>query len=146
MWLEWNSDSSVLCHCWRPLFPILTVNFSGIKWALHHVPYIFYLFLTSSTSFGWVVLSGDNIPKMSRNWETPRPAGLTSAGRPSTSTNCAMSLVQEWSDMLTLPLNHGLQVGLIKWNERPSTWIERPTCSTYRDHLARSTTMDFMHP
>ena len=48
--------------------------------------------------------------------------------------------------MLTLPLNRGLQVGLIKWTERPSTWIERPTCSTYRDHLAQSTTMDFMHP
>ena len=47
--------------------------------------------------------------------------------------------------MLTLPLNHGLQVGLIKWTERPSTWIEMPTCSTYQDHLARSTTMDFMH-
>ena len=35
--------------------------------------------------------------------------------------------------MLTLPLNHGLQVGLIKWTERPSTWIEGPTCSTYRN-------------
>ena len=48
--------------------------------------------------------------------------------------------------MLTLPLNHGLQVGLIKWTEWPSTWIEGPTCSTFRDLLARSTTMDFMHP
>ena len=33
--------------------------------------------------------------------------------------------------MLTLPLNYGLQVGLIKWTERPSTWIEGPTCNTY---------------
>ena len=48
--------------------------------------------------------------------------------------------------MLTFPLNRGLQVGLIKWNERPSTWIEGPTCSTFRDLLAQSTTMDFMHP
>ena len=40
--------------------------------------------------------------------------------------------------MLTLPLNHGLQVGLIKWTERPSTWIEGPTCSTYPDLLARN--------
>ena len=48
--------------------------------------------------------------------------------------------------MLTLPLNCGLQVGLIKWTERPSTWIEKPTYSTYRDLLARSTTMDFMRP
>ena len=39
-----------------------------------------------------------------------------------------------------------MQVGLIKWTERPSTWIEGPTCSTYRDLLARSTTMGFMHP
>ena len=48
--------------------------------------------------------------------------------------------------MLTLPLNYGLQVGLIKWTERPSTWIEKPICNTYQDLLARSTTMDFMHP
>ena len=48
--------------------------------------------------------------------------------------------------MLILPLNHGLQVGLIKWTERPSTWIEKPTYITYRDLLAWSTTMDFMHP
>ena len=48
--------------------------------------------------------------------------------------------------MLTLPPNHGLQVGLIKWTERPSTWIEKPTYSTYRDLLAWNTTMDFMHP
>ena len=48
--------------------------------------------------------------------------------------------------MLTLPQNCGLQVGLIKWTESSSTWIERPTCSTYRDLLGRNTTMDFMHP
>ena len=48
--------------------------------------------------------------------------------------------------MLTLPLNRGLQVCLIKWTERPSTWIEKPTYITYRDLLAWSTTMDFMHP
>ena len=48
--------------------------------------------------------------------------------------------------MCTKPLNQGLQVGSIKWTERPSTWIEKPTYSTYRDLLARSTTMDFMHP
>ena len=64
-----------------------------------------------------------NVPKL----------GKTQAGRPGTSTHCDMSLIQEWSDILTLPLNHGFQVGLIKWTERPSTWIEGPTCSTYRD-------------
>ena len=48
--------------------------------------------------------------------------------------------------MLILPLNYGLQVVLIKWNERPSTRIEGPTCSTFRDLLAWSTTMDFMIP
>ena len=48
--------------------------------------------------------------------------------------------------MLTLPLNHGLKVGLIKWTERPSTWIEGPTYSTYRNLLAQNTTMNFMHP
>ena len=35
---------------------------------------------------------------------------------------------------------------MIKWTERPSIWIERPTYSTYPDLLARSSTMDFMHP
>ena len=48
--------------------------------------------------------------------------------------------------MLILPLNYGLQVVLIKWNERPSTWIEGPTCKTYRNLLAGNTTMDFMLP
>ena len=48
--------------------------------------------------------------------------------------------------MSKLSLRHGLEVGLIEWTERPGTWIERPTCSTYRDLLARNTTMDFMHP
>ena len=49
-----------------------------------------------------------------------------------------MSLIQERSDILTLPINHGLQVGLIKWTERPSTWIKGPTCSTYPDLLAQN--------
>ena len=40
--------------------------------------------------------------------------------------------------MLTLPLNYGLQVGLIKWTERPSTWIGGPTCNTYPDLLTRN--------
>ena len=40
--------------------------------------------------------------------------------------------------MLTLPLNRGLQVCLIKWTERPSTWIEGPTCSTHPNLLARN--------
>ena len=48
--------------------------------------------------------------------------------------------------MCTKPLNQDMQVGLIKWTERPSTWIKRPTCSTYRSRLGRNTTMDFMHP
>ena len=47
--------------------------------------------------------------------------------------------------MLTLPLNHELKVGLIKWTERPSTWSKRPTCSTYRNPLGQNTTMDFIH-
>ena len=48
--------------------------------------------------------------------------------------------------MLTLPPNRGLQVGLIKWTERPSTWIESLTCSNYQDLLGRRTTMDFHAP
>ena len=47
-----TSKSLSLGGCWRPLFPILTVNFSGMNWALHYVSYIFYLILTNSTSFG----------------------------------------------------------------------------------------------
>ena len=70
----------------------------------------------------------------------------TQAGRPGTSTKCAPSSVQERRYMFTKSLNRGLQVGLMKWTERPSTWIKGPTCSTYPDLLGRSTTMDFMHP
>ena len=40
--------------------------------------------------------------------------------------------------MLTLPLSHGLHIGLTKWTERPSTWIEGPTCSTHPKLLARN--------
>ena len=47
--------------------------------------------------------------------------------------------------MCTKPLKQGLQVGLIKCTERPSTWIKRPTCSTYRNLLGRTTTMDFIY-
>jgi len=127
--------------CWRPLFPILAVNLSGITWTLHHVPCIFYLFLTSAISFGWVVVVGDYIPKIRKNGQKPRPAG-----RPGTSTKCATSSVQKRKHMFTKSINQGLQVGLMKWTERPSTRIKGPTCSTYPDLLGRSTTMDFMHP
>ena len=34
---------------------------------------------------------------------------------------------------------------MIKWIERPSTWIKRPTCSTYPDLFARTTSLDFIH-
>ena len=39
-----------------------------------------------------------------------------------------------------------IQANTKDMNERPSTWIEGPIYSNYRDLLARSTTMDFMHP
>ena len=39
-----------------------------------------------------------------------------------------------------------IQTNTKDMTERPSTWIKGPICSTYRDLLARSTTMDFMHP
>jgi hypothetical protein len=61
--------------CWQPLFHILTVNFLGINWALHYVPFIFYLYLISSTSFGWVLISGEHMPKLGKTRQT-RPAGL----------------------------------------------------------------------
>ena len=38
-----------------------------------------------------------------------------------------------------------IQANTKDMTERPSTWIKGPICSTYRDLLARSTTMDFMH-
>ena len=62
--------------CWRPLFHILTVNFSEINCALHYVPFIFYLILMSSISFGWVLILGEHLPKMDKNGWKPRPTGL----------------------------------------------------------------------
>ena len=44
------------------------------------------------------------------------------------------------------PYELDIQANTKVMTERPSTWIKRPICSTYRDLLARSTTMDFMHP
>jgi len=67
---------------WRPLFHILTVNFSKINRALQYVPFIFYLILISFTSFGWVLISGEHMPKWMDlgkipGWPaSPRPAGL----------------------------------------------------------------------
>jgi hypothetical protein len=69
-------------RCWWPLFHILTVNLSGINWALHYVPFIFYLILISFTSFGWVLISGEHMPKwmdlgkIPGRPTSPRPAGL----------------------------------------------------------------------
>ena len=39
-----------------------------------------------------------------------------------------------------------IQANTKDMTERPSTWIKGPIFSTCRDLLARSTTMDFMHP
>ena len=43
------------------------------------------------------------------------------------------------------PYELDIQANTKVMTERPSTWIKRPICSTYRDLLARSATMDFMH-
>ena len=73
---------SVSTYVWRPLFHILNVNFSGINWALHYIPFIFYLILISSTSFGRVLISGEHMPKWTKSGKipgrpaSPRPAGL----------------------------------------------------------------------
>lgn len=61
-------------HCWRPLFHLLTINFYEINWILHYVPFIFYLFLTNSTSFEWVVRAGDYVPKIGQNFHAARPS------------------------------------------------------------------------
>ena len=81
MYLKLKESSRLWCsifplsRCWRPLSHVLTVNFSGINWVLHHVPCIFYLILISSTSFGWVVLEGIHCPMIVEIRENPgRPA------------------------------------------------------------------------
>ena len=43
------------------------------------------------------------------------------------------------------PYELDIQVNTKVMTERPSTWIKGPISSTYRDLLARSTTMDFMY-
>ena len=43
------------------------------------------------------------------------------------------------------PYSLDIQANTKDMTERPSTWIKGCICSTYRDLLARSTTMDFMH-
>ena len=49
--------------CWELLLTAIISRFSRqlleINWALHYIPFIFYLSLTSSTSFGWILISGD---------------------------------------------------------------------------------------
>ena len=101
-----------MCHCWRPLFHILTANFSEINWALHYIPFIFYLILTSSISFGWFVISGEHVPKMDENGRKPRKAG-----RPGTPTQHVTTSIQGQCNTRTKPLG-GLDVGLIRWTER----------------------------
>ena len=67
----------------RAVLMAIISHFNRQNWASHHVPYIFFLVLTSSTSFRWVVLAGDSIPKNEANWTkftgrpaSPRPASL----------------------------------------------------------------------
>jgi len=54
----------------------------GNNWVLHYVPFIFYLILMSSTSFGWVLILGEHVLKMDENGENPTPPGLSQAGQP----------------------------------------------------------------
>ena len=63
------------------------------------------------------MISGADVPKMCEIGHKPRPAGLPKAGRPSTPEDPATSSIQEQSNTLTMPLNHGLDVGSIELTE-----------------------------
>ena len=103
-----TSKSLSLGGCWRPLFHVLTVNFSGIKWAFAlcsiHILFNCNKFKKFCMSCACRRSKPKNGPKRRRS----RPPSLDSAGRPDTSTYMGASLLQEQRDMLTMLLNQGL--------------------------------------
>jgi len=68
------------------------------------------------------------------------------AGRPGTFAKHILSCHKTTRGRLMDPYAPDIQENIKVMTERPGTWIKRPICSTYRDFLVRSTTMDFMHP
>jgi hypothetical protein len=78
-------------------------------------------------------------PEVAGRPASPRPAGP--APQPNTSCLATRPLgTLQWT-----PYELDIQANTKVMTERPSTWIKRPICSTYRDLLDRSTTMDFIH-
>jgi len=68
------------------------------------------------------------------------------AGRPSTFTKHILPCHKTTRDPPMDPYALDIHANTKVMTERPSTWTKRPICSTYPELLARSTTMDFMHP
>ena len=78
-------------------------------------------------------------------WRGCRPTGLTQAGRPDTIAKHIIPFHKTIRDPPMDPYALDIQTNTKDMTERPSTWIKGPICNTYRDLLARSTTIDFMH-
>ena len=93
----------------------------------------------SSTSFGWVSISGESVPKMDKIGQNVQ------AARPGTSTYTVASSIQRHNDMYTISLNHGLKVGLIKWTERFGQESKDPQLWTNSSTSQWSTTLDNPH-
>jgi hypothetical protein len=68
------------------------------------------------------------------------------AGRPGTFAKHILRCYKTIRDPTMHPYALDIQANTKDMTERPSTWIKGPICSNYRDLLAQSTTMDFMHP
>ena len=68
------------------------------------------------------------------------------AGRPDTFAKNIIPCHKTTRDPPMDPYALNIQANTKVMTERPSTWIKGPICSTCRDPLAWSTTMDFMHP
>ena len=68
------------------------------------------------------------------------------AGRPDTFAEHIIPCHNTIRDPPMDPYALDIQANIKDMTERPGTWIKGPICSTCRDLLARSITMDFMHP
>ena len=113
--------------CRRPLFHVLTVNFSEINRVFAPCS-MHTLFNPNKFHKFWMSCACKRShPKNGRKWRKSRPSGLVLADRPDTSTYMGASLLQEQRDMLTMPLNQGLSHDSVGGPERHGHQPNGPT-------------------
>jgi len=74
LWLDVGMISIDMIIHEKHMASLLLGTLSYFRNGLLLGPFIFYLFLTNTTSFEWVVLAGDYVPKVGQNFHAARPS------------------------------------------------------------------------